>query len=450
MQPVLTRASLFPDVPEDYIHREAVERLANVQVINGNPDGTFLPDASVNRAAMLKMLYKASGRTPDPSNVDCFDDVVLGSWYEPFVCDAEANRLVQGYSDGKFRPDNPVNRTEALKMTMLTIGIDVPELTSINREVLKFVDISTSAWYTKYLSAAFTKGVLPIAGQSGPRFYPDWPLSRGEAAAYIVNALDIKFTQEKEELQKGLASSAGGASSTAEGFPATGGGASSAAGSSASVTLRPEATQTNVNFPFDVTGTFEEKASQAYRFMLSKTTTLDATAAIKAGQGGKISCRLYKLTKDGFSEEYYLGFQESQSCYLLTTLTAGDYQLQLEPTTPNTSFTLAVKAGLGDGNDGFSEARNLTRGNLKTEILSPNDYEDWFKFTLSRDTELTFKVVSSFKVRCLIYPGSDVDVFGFAGPQCGETYLYPAGSYIVGIGHAVPRAARQTYTIQLK
>ena len=78
LQPVLTHASLFPDVSDGYIHREAIERLANVQVINGNPDGTFRPDASVNRAAMLKMLYKARGKTPDPLSVRCFSDVEIG------------------------------------------------------------------------------------------------------------------------------------------------------------------------------------------------------------------------------------------------------------------------------------------------------------------------------------------------------------------------------------
>ncbi|HLD71451.1 MAG TPA: S-layer homology domain-containing protein, partial [Candidatus Peribacteraceae bacterium] len=167
LQPLLTHASLFPDVSDNHPYKEEIERLAGVQVIGGNPNGTFTPDVPVNRAAMLKMLYKASGRTPDPANVDCFDDVVKGSWYEAFVCDAEVNRFVQGYSDGSFKPNNSVNRAEAIKMTMLVLGITVPELTNINRDVLKYVDISTSAWYTKYLSAAFTKGILPISGQTG-------------------------------------------------------------------------------------------------------------------------------------------------------------------------------------------------------------------------------------------------------------------------------------------
>src|SRR3990167_2266936 len=89
-------AAVFPDVPEGSLYQEAVEMLVDAQVINGNPDGLFHPNDDVNRAAMLKMLYKARGKTPDPLSVRCFLDVEIGSWYESFVCDAAARRYVNG------------------------------------------------------------------------------------------------------------------------------------------------------------------------------------------------------------------------------------------------------------------------------------------------------------------------------------------------------------------
>ncbi len=441
LQPVLAFAGLFPDVPDDYIYRKQIENLANVQVISGNPDGTFTPEAPVNRAAMLKMLYKASGIKPDIAYAGCFPDVQPGAWYEPFVCYAAANRYVQGYSDGTFRPSNNVNRAEAIKMITLMFAIQVPELTNINREVLKFVDISTSAWYTKYLSAAFMKGILPIVGQGGPRFYPDWPLLRGEAAAYIYNALNVQLEEIREEEESQSSSSVDATETSVS---------SVAASSQSQSSPKPQATLIETAFPFSRTGTFQEKASAAYGFTLQSAATIDITASIAKGGAGKISCRLYRLTEAGFSDEYYLGLEENQSCYLLVSLQPGTYQLQLTPTTPNVSYSVSAKTGVGDGNDGFSQARGIIRGNLRTEVLSANDYQDWFKFTLSRETLLTLKVVASANLRCTIYPSAAVDLFGFTGPECGTEYLYPAGTYIVGIGHTPPRATKQTYTIQLK
>ena len=60
----LAFASVFPDVPDGYMYQEEIEMLVGAQVINGNPDGSFKPERGVNRAEMLKMLYKAKGKIP--------------------------------------------------------------------------------------------------------------------------------------------------------------------------------------------------------------------------------------------------------------------------------------------------------------------------------------------------------------------------------------------------
>ena len=62
--PLLAQAVTFPDVPATHPFVQAIDGLVQMGVINGNPDGTFRPGDPVNRAAMLKMLYLASGKTP--------------------------------------------------------------------------------------------------------------------------------------------------------------------------------------------------------------------------------------------------------------------------------------------------------------------------------------------------------------------------------------------------
>ncbi len=437
--PITVGAAIFPDVPDSHLYREAIERLVGAQVINGHPDGTFRPEDDVNRAAMLKMLYKASGKTPDPSNVACFPDVEPGSWYEPFVCDAAANRFVQGYNDGTFKPDRNVSRAEAIKMITTVLGIAVPELTDINREILRFVDVSTAGWYTKYLSAAFSKGILPIAGQAGPRFYPDWPLLRGEAAAYLYNGLNVKVAEDREEVEEELQIEEQVEEQQRVQFT-----------QASSSSQAPQAIVKDVTFPFTDTARFEEKTPSSYRFTLSSPAVVETSVMLTKGATGKVSCRLYRLGEGGISTEYYLGYQESTACYLRTALTAGNFQLQLQPTEADAEYRVETKVGLGDSNDGFFQAKKIVIGNLRTEVLDSGDLEDWFTFTLMKETELTLKIVSSATPRCLIYPMADVDLFGFSGPQCQQPYLYPSGTYVVGVGHASPRGARQTYTIQLK
>ena len=119
----LVQAGVFPDVPDTHVFRPAIEGLVQAGVISGNPDGTFRPSDPVNRAAMLKMLYLASGKTPAPASRTCFPDVQQGSWYESFVCDAAVQAYVKGYTDGTFKPERPVSRAEALKMVLVVFGM---------------------------------------------------------------------------------------------------------------------------------------------------------------------------------------------------------------------------------------------------------------------------------------------------------------------------------------
>lgn len=415
-------AAIFPDVPDGHIYQEEIEMLVGAQVIQGNPDGNFYPDRIVNRAEMLKMLYIAKGRIPDPLNVRCFPDVTIGSWYEPYVCDAAARRFVKGYADGTFRPADPVNRVEALKMISQIFEIPIPEVSEEDRDIVKFVDVSVAAWYTKYLFAAFTKGILPIEGQDGARFYPDWPLLRGEAAAYIFNALYVDLTESRR---------------------------SSSSASSSSVSSSEESNVLDVSYPFELTGKFNQKRPFSYRFSIGNNATIAIKAQLQSAQPGKISCRLYLLGDAGFSDRYFLGYQQDDTCEILATVEPGQYQLQLQPTEPDTTYSISAVAGTGDGNDGFIEAKQLDLGVVRTEFLSGGDLEDWYTFTIPNEGEYLVEVSNTAQLRCIVYASGDIDLYGFSGPECNRHYVYPPGTYYVAVGREAPKGAQQTYTVRL-
>ncbi|MDD4286802.1 MAG: S-layer homology domain-containing protein [Candidatus Peribacteraceae bacterium] len=427
-------AAIFPDVPVGHLFEEPINALVNAGVLTGNPDGKFYPDRQVNRAEMLKMLYKATGRLPDVNSRGCFSDVERYGWYENYVCDAAANHFVEGYSDGTFRPSNSVNRVEALKMITQVIGIPVENIGEEALQVVKFVDVSTSAWYTKYLYAAYVKGILPIAGQDASRFYPDWPLLRGEAAAMIFNALNADLIERRQ-----------GSSSSVSSARSSVGASIQPISSSSSSSL---ASSYDVPFPFESAGKFTLRKSVTYRFTLDNAAVVSTVAKLQSGQPGNISCRLYLMAESGFSFEYFMGFQEGSTCTLKTTLKPGSYQLQLQPTSADTTFSVKAETlPTGDGSDGFGEAQTLPMNLARTGTLAPGDYQDWFKFTVSAAQTLQVSVTDSTQLTCLIYPMEDVDLYGFSGPACGQRYEYQPGTYVIAVGRMFPSDARQTYTI---
>lgn len=447
------RAAVFPDVPQNHIYREAIEMLVGMEVVGGNPDGMFAPERSVNRAEMLKMLYKATGREARAVHAECFPDVEKGSWYEMIVCDATENGFVQGYSDGTFRPGHTVNRVEAIKMIAEVFDFPIGDLMDEDRGVVKFVDVSVSAWYTKYLYAAFRVNLLPIEGQVGPRFYPDWPLLRGEAAAYIKNALtvDVGDLEEEEVVQEERKPRETEQTQSSDASTS-----SSLEGQAVQDPVQNRQTQPDIEtsifhttFPFDAARQFNQKRPHIYRFNVQKTRVVDIQIGMSAGNAGGVTCRLYRFGEDGFSLEYYLGFQDGGSCYLLSALGPGEYQLQLQPTVSNTSYDVVAKDGAGDGNDGFAQAKRLGSIPL-VENLEANDLADWYTFKVESEIRIRVELAAQADLGCFIYPMDDVDIYGFSGPQCNEEYLYPSGTYYVGITRVPPRATRHTYTIRLK
>lgn len=437
-------AAIFPDVPDGHIFQQPIENLVGSSVLNGNPDGQFYPNNAVNRAELLKMLYKAAGKTPDPSSVKCFPDVEPGSWYEMFVCDAAANSYVNGYPDGTFQPGKFVNRVEALKMIMNILGISVDEIDIGAREAVKFVDVSVSAWYTKYLYTAYTTNILPIAGMDGSRFYPESPLTRGEAAAMVYNAIVVELNAGRSTSSSSSASSVESSSTSTDTSTST----ASESSTSSTANTGPTDTTVSTSFPFDTSGKFDDKQSYSYTFSTTQTTT--GFIEVEA-QTGAVTCRLYLLKESGFADEYYLGHQEGSRCYLHTTMRAGDYQLQLQPTVADATFTVETTEKAGDGNDGYIQASRLLKGNPKTSELAINDIADYYIFTISSEQSHTLEITNALEINCVIFPMDDVDLFGFSSPECNKSYSYPPGTYYVAINRSIAsKTSKKTYTLTLR
>jgi hypothetical protein len=132
--------------------------------------------------------------------------------------------------------------------------------------------------------------------------------------------------------------------------------------------------------------------------------------------------------------------------------------LELDPEKLAPTLSISAKVITGDGNDGFAQAATLPYGNVITGDLGAGDLEDWFTFSVPKDTKTTadggrqmaFTVSSTDTLGCIIYPLDDVDLFSFAGPECRTLYLFPTGTYMAVIRHVAPFGARQSYTIQVK
>lgn len=182
---------LFSDVSYMDIHYDAIEALVEIDIFEGYSDGSFHPEDEINRAELLKIFIEGRDIEVDAGVYkNCFPDVKQ-EWFAKYVCYAESQGWVKGYADGFFRPADPVNKVEALKMLFKVYEL---ALTEGPVAQLKYTDLDENAWYAIYVWKASALGILEEATEAA--FYPDSDRTRSEMALelyrYLVGAGELK------------------------------------------------------------------------------------------------------------------------------------------------------------------------------------------------------------------------------------------------------------------
>ena len=97
----------------------AVQLAASYHLLEGYSDGSFRPEAAVTRAEFISLLWRISGlEGAEPA----FPDVPEGHWAAAAIGSAAEQGWVTGYPDGRFYPEAPVTRAEAAAILRRYLG----------------------------------------------------------------------------------------------------------------------------------------------------------------------------------------------------------------------------------------------------------------------------------------------------------------------------------------
>jgi hypothetical protein len=161
----------------------AIQYLYENNVISGYPDGSFKPNTTVNRAELLKILVGGKNiQTSITEYNNCFPDV-KNEWFAPYVCYAKSQNWVEGYPDGTFKPSQPVNKVEAIKML-----IESQDYNLITTNDPPYSDVPNDAWFTNYINTAKAKGLLE---ETGYRFGSAENMTRAGISENIYRSMII-------------------------------------------------------------------------------------------------------------------------------------------------------------------------------------------------------------------------------------------------------------------
>lgn len=170
----------FTDVPTDHPFFNEINWLATRGITTGWSDGTFRPNESVERGAMAAFFYRLAGSpaytAPSESR---FKDVPTDHpFYKEISWLAEQN-ITTGWSDGTFRPSEPVNRDAMAAFFYRMAGS--PAYTAPNES--PFNDVPTNRQFYKEISWLAEQNITN--GWEDGTFRPKTPIERGAMAAFL-------------------------------------------------------------------------------------------------------------------------------------------------------------------------------------------------------------------------------------------------------------------------
>lgn len=141
-----SQTNSFTDVAAEKWCNNAISTLFSIGIIDGYGDGAFRPDGPITRAAFTKMavnFFDYHVKDYDGR----FTDVEGDAWYAGYIQAAAELKLIEGFDDGTFRPDDYITRAQACAIINRTLG-RVPDADRMSiRPLVTWPDCDEDAWY---------------------------------------------------------------------------------------------------------------------------------------------------------------------------------------------------------------------------------------------------------------------------------------------------------------
>lgn len=164
-----------------------IEGLAQRGIVSGFPDRTFRPNQAMTRAEFAAIIVKAFPK-PFKRPYVSFVDLSANYWATPAIKKAYETEFLSGYPDRRFRPEEKINRVQALISIVSGLGINATwDLKSELAKIYDDYNFIPSYAIDKIAIATETEIVVN---------YPNLKLlkpldvaTRGDVVAFIYQAL---------------------------------------------------------------------------------------------------------------------------------------------------------------------------------------------------------------------------------------------------------------------
>lgn len=167
-----------------------IYRATELGIVNGYKDGTFRPDQALNRAELATIVGRSLKLPADGSSSTSFTDhAAIPAYAKPYVAQLNALQLINGYTDGTFRPAQNITRAELAVIIARALKLD-------GTAELSFADKSSiPAWAQNEIALLAELGIM--TGKADGKFDPNRSTTRAEVMTVIIRVVDYLESESK-------------------------------------------------------------------------------------------------------------------------------------------------------------------------------------------------------------------------------------------------------------
>jgi len=174
----------FTDLNKDQWYCEAVEYVLSNGLMQGTSKDTFKPDAKLSRSMLVQILYNMKDK-PEAAASLTFGDVPADGWYADAVHWAAENKLITGYSNGDFGPNDNITREQLAVILYRFAGLEKMD-TAAKGDLSAFNDGDKVSSYAED-ALKWAQANKIINGKPGQILDPQGTASRAEVAQILLN-----------------------------------------------------------------------------------------------------------------------------------------------------------------------------------------------------------------------------------------------------------------------
>ena len=184
-------AASFTDI-EGHWAESYIEKSTKEKIISGYEDGTFGPDDNIDRAEFVTLICRIF-EPSSKADLSTYKDLSKDAWYYDYFAGAISMGVFNGDSNESARPSDNIKREEAIVMLNRILKYE-PTSKEISGD---FTDVKkVSKWAKDAMAALIEKGY--IIGYEDNTLRPQDKMTRAEAVKMINKAIGLIITDAGE------------------------------------------------------------------------------------------------------------------------------------------------------------------------------------------------------------------------------------------------------------